>query len=138
MRAEDTLQYMADFYPTLFRTRKHALNHLFCTIGNGYEWLNGELVEDGEYENRYKLRKPMKKAIFKNEDHWLKMHQLYIGINKEKGIEIPPEYQFKWSVPSKEYSKLFNYPDDIKEDWRALQNECIELMRQDEIEELPG
>ena len=29
MRAEDTLQYMADFYPELFPTRKHALNQLF-------------------------------------------------------------------------------------------------------------
>ena len=46
MRAEDTLQYMADFYSELFPTRKHALNHLFCVIGNGYKWIDGELVDE--------------------------------------------------------------------------------------------
>lgn len=46
MRAEDQLQYMADFYPELFPTRKHALNHLFCVLGNGYDWINGELIDD--------------------------------------------------------------------------------------------
>ena len=46
MRAEDQLQYMADFYPELFPTRKHALNHLFCVLVNGYDWINGELIDD--------------------------------------------------------------------------------------------
>lgn len=134
MRAEDTLQFMADFYKGLFPTRKHALNHLFCTIGNGYEWINGELVEDGEYEKRYKLRKPIKKAIFKNEYHWIKMNQLYTEINRENGIEIPPEYNFRWTLLNKSDSVLFNLPDNIKDDWKALAEECKELMRQDGID----
>ena len=45
MKFEHTLQFMMDFYAELFPTRKHCLNHLFCTIGNGYEWENGELVD---------------------------------------------------------------------------------------------
>lgn len=45
MRAEETLQFMMDFYPELFPSRKHYLNHLFCTIGNGYDWRKGELVD---------------------------------------------------------------------------------------------
>ena len=35
MTAENTLQWMMDFYPDLFPTRKHCLDHLFCVIGNG-------------------------------------------------------------------------------------------------------
>ena len=55
MRAEDTLQYMADFYSDIFPTRKHCLDFLFCVVGNGYEWVNGELIsEDDKYEKRYK------------------------------------------------------------------------------------
>lgn len=46
MKAEETLQYMADFCSDIFPTRKHALDHLFCVIGNGYDWVNGELVCD--------------------------------------------------------------------------------------------
>lgn len=49
MKFEQTLQCMLDFSGDLYPTRKHCLNHLFCTIGNGYEWKNGELVSD-DYE----------------------------------------------------------------------------------------
>ena len=48
MNIELTIQNMFDEYPTLFKERADCLNHLFCTIGNGYEWVNGELVGDGD------------------------------------------------------------------------------------------
>lgn len=134
MQVEDTIQFMADFYPSLFPTRKHALNHLFCTVGNGYEWIDGELVDnDDEYEQRYKLKKHIKKATFKNDTYWNKMSQLYIKLNKETGREIPPEYQFHWKTPDKQYWKLYNYPDDIKPDWKAAIEECKQLLEKDEI-----
>lgn len=41
---KSSLQFMIDFYPELYPTRKHCLNHLFCSIGNGYGWWKGELV----------------------------------------------------------------------------------------------
>jgi len=46
MNVELTIQEMFDDHPTLFKERADCLNHLFCTIGNGYEWYNGELVSD--------------------------------------------------------------------------------------------
>ncbi len=46
MTVELTIQTMFDNYPTLFKERADCLNHLFCIIGNGYEWYNGELVSD--------------------------------------------------------------------------------------------
>jgi hypothetical protein len=46
MNVELTIQTMFDNYPTLFKERSDCLNQLFCTIGNGYEWYNGELVSD--------------------------------------------------------------------------------------------
>ena len=69
MRAEDTLQFMADFYPSIFPTRKHCLNHLFCTIGNGYRWVKGELVEDDDKKyNRYRL---LTVVAYKWLKHWV-------------------------------------------------------------------
>lgn len=44
MNVELTIQEMYDQYPTLFKDRADCMNHLFCTIGNGMEWQNGELV----------------------------------------------------------------------------------------------
>ena len=39
MNVELTIQSMFDDYPTLFKDRADCLNHLFCVIGNGYEWI---------------------------------------------------------------------------------------------------
>lgn len=46
MNVELTIQEMFDKYPILFKERADCLNHLFCVVGNGYEWSNGELVDN--------------------------------------------------------------------------------------------
>ncbi len=135
MRAEDQLQYMADFHPELFPTRKHALNFLFCTVGNGYEWINGELINvDGEYEKRYKLRNAIEKAEFKEEENWDQIAHYYQIKNKYEKYMIPHKYNFEWYPLAKKIAKLYNYPDDIKSDWKELLEECKELLIADGIE----
>lgn len=136
MKAEATLQWMADFYPRIFPTRKHALNHLFCVLGNGMEWKNGELVEkDSKYLRRYRMIEDIEKAEFPNEDQWNEMHELYTDMYKscDKEEKIPFEYQFEWYPLAGDYEKLYNYPKDIKPDWKALLEECKELLRKDGI-----
>lgn len=44
MTPEKTIKCCLIYYPTLFSNRADVLNHLFLTVGNGYEWVNGELV----------------------------------------------------------------------------------------------
>ena len=136
MRAEDTLQYMADFYSEIFPTRKHALDHLFCVIGNGYEWVNGELVDDdGKYEKRYKLINPIKKAEFEREENWYQMNKFYNNLyDLDEKQKIPWQYDFEWYPLSKKYSALFTYPDDIKDDWKLLLEECKSMLIADGID----
>lgn len=135
MRAEEQLQYMADFYPELFPTRKHALNFLFCVLGNGYEWINGELVDDdSKYVKRYKLRKPIERAEFTNEQSWLDMNKFYKELYEGEENKIPWKYDFKWYDLTKDFANLYNYPDDIKPDWRELLEECKSLLIADGIE----
>lgn len=135
MRVEDTLQYMADFYPDIFPTRKHCLNHLFCVIGNGYEWVNGELVnKDNKYEKRYKLKKPIKKAEFNREEQWYEMQQFYRSLYALEEQKIPIKYSFEWYPFSKKFSALFTYPEDIKDDWMALIEECKQMLIADGVE----
>ena len=131
MRAEDTLQFMMDFQSDLFYSRQKCLDHLFCTIGNGYDWVDGELVENSRDTkvllSRWKLVKPIEHADpTKNvveigrlqEDGW-----------KRRGIEVPKRYAL-----SKNYSYLYNHPDDIKPDWKALIEECKQMLIDDGIE----
>lgn len=132
MRAEDTLQFMMDFNGNLFWSRQQCLNHLFCTIGNGYEWENGELVEkDYDTEqmlSRWQLIEPVKHA--EPRQLAVELNEIREEIQRRRGFkEIP-----KWYPLSKEYSYLYNYPDNIKSDWLALIKECKQMLIADGIE----
>lgn len=135
MRVEDTLQYMADFYKDAFPTRKHALNYLFCVVDNGYEWVNGELVDDKDkYEKRYSLRELIEKAEFDDEELWHQQHNLYKEFYEKDESKIPFDYRFEWEPISEEHSYLYNYPDNITSEWLQLINECKEMLVADGIE----
>ena len=135
MRAEDTLQFMADFYPSIFPTRKHCLNHLFCTIGNGYRWVKGELVEgDDKKYNGYRLVKPVRKAEFEDERDWWVRYRFELEMHEETGKRINPDYFFEWSQPSREYSYIYHFPKNIRPDWKALLEECRQMLKEDGVE----
>ena len=131
MRAEDTLQFMMDFQGSLFHSRQKCLDQLFCTIGNGYNWVDGELVEDSldtkTLLSRWKLATPIEHA----EPTWgvSELGRMKEDNFKRRGIENP-----KWYPLSKKYSYLYNYPDDIKPDWKALLEECKQMLIDDGIE----
>ena len=131
MRAEDTLQFMMDFQGSLFHSRQKCLDQLFCTIGNGYSWVDGELVEDSldtkTLLSRWKLTAPIEHA----EPTWgvSELGKMKEDILKKRDIKDQ-----KWYPLSKEYSYLYNYPDDIKPDWKALIEECKQMLIDDGIE----
>lgn len=135
MKAENQLQWMMDFYPDLFPTRKHCLDHLFCVIGNGFEWVNGELVDNDEHSKRYKMIQDIEHAHGMCEDQWyanLKLHKRLQKIHPD--CKMPRSLQFEWYPLSKDYSFLYDYPGDIKPDWLKILNECKELLIADGIE----
>ena len=131
MRAEDTLQFMMDFQGNLFYNRQKCLDQLFCTIGNGYSWVDGELVEDSldtkTMLSRWKLVTPIERA----EPTWgvSELGKMKEDMFKRRGIEDQ-----KWYPLSKKYSYLYNYPDNIKPDWKALIEECKQMLIDDGID----
>ena len=48
---------------------------------------------------------------------------------KRRNLDNP-----KWYPLSKKYSYLYNYPDNIKPDWKALIEECKQMLIDDGIE----
>lgn len=62
MNYADTLQHCYEAYPTLFPFEEDVLDHLFFVIGNGYSWINGELV-DNDYEPAITIRRRDKERI---------------------------------------------------------------------------
>lgn len=64
MNFEQQIYYSCAAYSSIHPNRAAALNHLFCVIGNGYEWANGELVEVcGDTTTKSGRRLSMKAAI---------------------------------------------------------------------------
>lgn len=94
MKLEETIQQAFDLYPGLYRRREQVLNHLFCVIGNGYYWTDGELVLDihcDEVEVRFPGWKPVLdkrgKAIQRKEDALRKaLERLQIKISDRDNI----------------------------------------------------
>lgn len=135
MTLEQTMQCMFDDYPALFRTRRDCLNHLFCVIGNGYEWHNGRLMvvytEDGKtvycdepsatplVDGKAFQHKPDPYHVKRN-FHW------YFHVTTPTGGVIHHDL-------CKSHSYLWNYPEDIQPDWLAGIEECKTLLRADGI-----
>ena len=131
MRAEDTLQFMMDFQGDLFYDRQKCLNQLFCTIGNGYSWVDGELVEDSldtkTLLSRWKLVTPIERA--EPTKSVIEVGGIRESMFKRRNLDNP-----KWYPLSKKYSYLYNYPDNIKPDWKALIEECKQTLIDDGID----
>lgn len=88
---------------SIFPTNARAVEHLLLTIGNGYEWENGELVcIDATDESDVVFTKSMLTA----------MGWKYLQYDDIPLHSIYPVCE--------EYAKLFNWPEDIKDDWKEL------------------
>lgn len=109
MKFESTIQALFNEYPSLFSERNEVLNHLFCVIGNGFEWKNGELVDDS-HSSRLKNIKN-KDVILKGDGKALQTIEdpLYQSFTRH--------FETGW-YPLCDYSYLFDFPDDIKDDWK--------------------
>lgn len=160
MKPERTLQKMYDEYPKLYPIRQRALDHLFCTVGNGYSWYKGEVVHDGELfiwdnENEefiidpdYKIdEKPdIISTPPKTEEEYIEeieeWRMLLAKLRHRHYPEMPVEEHYKelehnfhkWYPLSKEYSLIYTVPDDVTPEWKALVEECKELLRKDGID----
>lgn len=135
MTAESTLQWMMDFYSDLFPTRQRCLDHLFCTIGNGYEWVNGELVCEDQLTKRYEMKEQIVRVKAWHEDLYKQREKVELELAERNPDYKPnPLYTHHWYPLCKEYSFLYNYPYDIKPDWLKLLNECKEMLIADGIE----
>ena len=86
MKVEDTLRECLLNFPTIYANALSVYAHWFCVVGNGYEWVNGELVhpEYGDSDLRkHHTAKNVNEAIIQCLD-WDLIHSWdKNGINKE-------------------------------------------------------
>lgn len=151
MTFEQTIQAMYDHYPCLFQDRADCLNHLFCTIGNGTTWNNGELVDptlqapvhqltNGKAKQYQQLTLRDQARIYLQTTEC--KPQCLQTINTEEYLKTIPDdrhhrkprsqrWYFRKAGICTDYAQLFNVPTDIKPDWKSGIHECIQLLVED-------
>lgn len=116
-------------YPSIFPNRWYVLNHIFCVIGNGYEWSeDGYLVTDNNRAEDYWVNLDYDSFIKDNEwitrgvadEHWRKeyLKRKAIANNSIKLSKIFKPYRNHGVIPDVyplcEYSMILNFPDNVQ------------------------
>lgn len=150
MTVETTIQRMFDRYPDLFATRRDCYDHLFCVIGNGYEWRRGQIVEcDDEAtleEEEWDYTTPHPRAEQTKvktgpcdgfDEEGFPMKNSPWAVHHEECDSCrqicPLDVKMRW-YPISEFSLIKRIPTDIKPDWKEAVEECKEMLRKDGIE----
>jgi len=122
MEFDKTLKAMALAYPELFQYRAEALNQLFCVNGNGYDWVDGQLVDWMEdnpdpllVDKRYQRAKELIEAGYELPFINDEMNRIRVFMHHD------------W-YPLCEYSNIVNIPDDVQKDWLMGAIETLESM----------
>lgn len=156
MKPERTIQEMYDRWH--YTSRQAALNQLFCVLGNGYEWKEGELVDcellysyDPQSDSRIDLpfekdTTPdiISKAPLTDEEAEIQRQQwieerarLKCHFNKslsyEDALKITLENTHKW-YPIYKLAHICNLPEDITPEWKAVAEECKAMLKKDGID----
>lgn len=135
-----------DHWPTLYTrgNRIQAMSSLFFTIGGGYDWVDGTLLDTSpddylESQARRERDKDLEKALTASEQ----VRKIVRAEKEAKGEEL--DYwdftreeidEMTWSQDvynfypaSENYSNVCLVPDDVKPEWLQLAYEAALLLR---------
>lgn len=147
MTVERTLRNSLLLYPSLYTSKWDVYHYWFITIGNGYDWVEGELV--CEYDNaeqdttleeaienhfyfhasdRALLTSPLKFSLERLKQDIIE------SVNWEDKLLKPFSDEGRQTIrdtrigPLSNYSHILNIPADVKEDWKAAAKEMYEWL----------
>lgn len=143
MRPEQTIKLMISQFPSIFPNRWKCIYHLFYTLGNGYEWIGGELIESGDFtkdignisealecyfirwhseESRF-LEYPIRYCIRSMEKDVMTVVKFF-----EEGKSIKDTYSPGDLIEYSGGLKIFNVPKDITSEWKQFCQEAIDIV----------
>jgi len=134
MNAQKTIAYLILNYPRLYKdinfkySKEKALNHLFFTNGNGFDWIDGELfIEDknvSEIIPEEYFNTPIM-STEQDEPDFARRWRL-----EEGKVYKPHEIKSTNALilyPICKYAQIMNLPNNIKKDWLEAAEEAITL-----------
>ena len=153
MKYEEDKRISMKYYPRLFLDETDYLRHLFFVNGNGYDWINGELVcHETEEDAKQAHEEFMRNETERNLSELMPEYSYYGKTPEETRqkeidyrmfcIEEMPEENNCWFLlsdgrigsvmyPICQYAKILHVPDDVKPDWLAAAFSAIEMAESD-------
>jgi hypothetical protein len=153
MQLDQTILTSVRFYPTISQTREVVLNHLFFTIGNGYEWVDGELVGDDhefvgvdpvEHQVEWARKFARDQSIKDVDDYVMRRLAQVLPIIETAEERVatrwyPHEFEYPFEeetfpynssfiYPICEYSRVHTVPNDVQDDWLLGAVEAINMV----------
>lgn len=117
MTLELTIQYLFNTYPGLFKDRSDCLDHLFCTIGNGFDWKDGELVYG--YDDFDKMDEAYLKTClvdgkaFQHNRLSLRAEAKYYMEDDKRVCKYPEDSELRHIYEEADKKYLESLPDDV-------------------------
>lgn len=119
-------------YPMLFKTKGDVFEHLFLSIGNGYEWENGGLVEvcdalkddepcwadenyDGSKDSDF-IREVMQRHHVL--DARRQNNRIQFVLDNFDAIFDEPVRLENCHHAESDYCRLYHMPEDVRDDWK--------------------
>lgn len=130
---ENTIKFCEQNYSDLYPNRKAIIDHLFFVIGNGYDWLDGCLVNTSPHDH---LERPARRE--ENKDLYEAVDEVKVLLKSadKDYISFDEEHRMHWEADihrfypvSKDFSNICQVPDDVKPDWLELAYEAALLLR---------
>lgn len=128
-------------YPSLFQIRGQVLNHLFCVLGNGYDWWDGHIRETCGDEKHEGVQKRLLEGVpeeeirawikSKDDERWERNFADLKARLKELGVDFdpPPLSMHPLTIyPVCDLCEIMKLPDNIRPDWLAGAEEAVALM----------
>lgn len=138
--AEETFEYCFKYYSDIYPNRVSLLDHLFFTLGGGYRWLDGSIINTSpnDHIDLMHLRErdeELLKAVDVVKNIFKEMNDLRRADGKEVFENYFSEPDAHWTQDvyefypiSEDYANICCVPDDVKPEWLALAYEAAVLL----------
>ena len=141
-------------YPELYPTRMRVIDHVFFVIGNGYDWVDGEIIctsldDYGTWGKRNRVNEGWEKRHQEDVKEMKKYLTLRLKMAQESGKPLSPYEKNRLKeleerdlprplpdpvgpvrfYPACEYSKIACVPDNVRPEWLSLAYEVAKILR---------
>lgn len=155
MTLKDTVRACLMGSPAIFKNAFDVYHHLFCVLGNGYEWENGELVSNNdkqltsinegiiEYLNyilldewhlnflkkgfKDNMEKYHLKRIIDGVQQIMKVEETENDFTIHNTLALKSDDKFEF-YPLCSMTTMVTFPDDIKTDWFEGIKKMVKIM----------